>query len=113
VLATLSLNYAGIMHEKTLGREAASQLKLIQSALEALRVETNADSYTPCGPTADCNAKLRIILPGNGNWIYSVMAAGNGAGATYTATATRQGIALCTYTINQAQTDPVNNGCQP
>lgn len=63
---------------RAVDREAQTNLKLIQTAQEVRRLETN--NYVNCANNAACNAALRLDLPprraDGGNWDYSVDMAG-------------------------------------
>jgi len=69
------LSMAGVMgYRRTVlsarDREAQAMLRLIAHAEDVWRVETN--NYIACGSTDNCNATLRLNLPGTPIWNYSV-----------------------------------------
>ena len=92
-------------YQKTLngakGREAVSQLRLLQAAEKVEKLES--EKYLACSGYAACNTALGLDLPNDG-WFYGVdrVTAGNFRAR---AIMSMSG-GICTYTINATQTDP-------
>lgn len=105
ILAGLGMaSYTGVK-EKTLGKEAIANLKLIASAERIRRMETGG--YYISSNLQNINDNLKLSLS-DSNWAYSV----SGTAATFSATATR---GACIYTLTDSDADGEPNpdaGCQ-
>jgi len=74
ILATLGFSQYGAYKEKTLDREAQSNLLLILAGERIARLESNTSSYVgPANNNTDVNTFLRMLLPvTNPNWVYTI-----------------------------------------
>jgi len=74
ILATLGFTQYGGYKEKTLDREAQSNLLLILAGERIARLESNTSSYAgPANSNTDVNTLLRMLLPTtNPNWNYTI-----------------------------------------
>ena len=107
VLATLGfVNYTGV-RERSLGREASANLRLVAAAERIYRMETGS-FYIPTAAGAvdrmnQMNTILRLSLPtGTINWNYDITAATN---ATFTAQASRAN-GTCVWRVNEGNAEP-------
>ncbi len=83
------------------GRAAVANLRAIHAAEKVIELET--DAYAACGSAAACNTALRIDIPADTAYSYSV----NTGGGNFTARATRVAPGdNCTYTITNSDTKP-------
>jgi len=90
------------------GRNASTQLRLIQAAEKMEVLETSL--YVACAAFAACNIALKLELPDDG-WTYGVACVGDCA-VDFTATATDTGGSGCVYTIDKTLLDPASGaGC--
>jgi len=104
IIATFAIpGYLGV-RQRAEGRQASTQLRLIQTAEKVIFFEENA--YTACAGFAACNVALNLDLPNDG-WAYRVVCTG-GCGNNFTATAIQ---GACTYTMQRNTVDPAAAGC--
>jgi len=102
IIATFAIpGYLGV-RQRAEGRQASTQLRLIQTAEKVIFLEEEA--YMACAGFAACNVALDLDLPNDG-WAYNVVLIG---GPNFTATAAQGG---CTYTMNRNSVDPAAAGC--
>ena len=118
ILAAISVPIYSRGIERARGREARSQLMLLQAAVNVRQMEqrlafngANASLTYDCNNAATtCSTLYNLHLPTQA-WDYSVAVAGN----DFIAAADRQnpggggGWLTCRYTINSTQLDPGNN----
>jgi len=104
ILAGIGMaSYTGVK-EKTLGKEAIANLKLIASAEDLRRMETG--SYYISSNLQNINNNLKLSLSAT-NWVYAI----SGTAATFSATA-RRGACVYTLTDSDADDEPnPNAGC--
>jgi len=92
IIVTFAIpGYLGV-RQRAEGRQASTQLKLIQTTEKIRHLES--DNYVVCNGFAACNTALNLDLPDD-TWVYRVVCAG-GCDNNFTATAIKDG---CTYSI--------------
>ncbi|MBM3244215.1 MAG: type II secretion system protein [Candidatus Omnitrophica bacterium] len=113
VLAALALPNFGPFKEKTLEREAKSNLSLIRAAEKIYRME-NAFYYpsttaSPISTTGTINNDLKLAIPGaNPYWQYKIESTGPG---NFSAKARRVSTPANVWCITDAVDDPYSGGC--
>jgi prepilin-type N-terminal cleavage/methylation domain-containing protein len=97
--------------QDALSREAIASLKLMAAAQKVYKMESNNNRYVACANAALCNTALSLDLHPS-NWLYAVSV--NAGTGVATLTATRVGLAACTYTLTSSNfnAEPVKSaGC--
>lgn len=103
VLSTIGLSHYGAMKERTLDKEAAANLKLMQAAEKVYHLETGT-YYTSTDTTA-INQELKLSLPVTSpDWQYRAMAGG-------CVEAVRSSSDGRSWNLPISQEEPVNGSC--
>jgi prepilin-type N-terminal cleavage/methylation domain-containing protein len=118
ILAGISIPNFYKAKERSLGREAISNLKLIAAAERIYRMESPNNSYCACkclctgtganccdNPAEGCNYFLKLMLS-PANWTYEVTTTG---APSFSAPANRIG-GTCQYTLTDTDADGEPNG---
>lgn len=129
ILAGMALPNYMRTKERSLGKEAIANLKLIGAAERIYRMETANQTYTACScntngsganqcenPTTGCNTLLRLSLVSRpDSWAYRVdNVSGSGSTAAFRAVADRQGsggLLDCSYTYTNNDDEPIGSSC--
>lgn len=116
ILVILGLSQYGPARERTMGKEARANLKLIYAAEKIYRLEMgffypySATGATE-GDTDDINQFLKLSLTEK-NWDYEIV--GGAEGINYTASSDKVGGSPCQYTITGFDEEPAaGGGCPP
>ncbi len=120
ILVLLALSRYGSIKEDTFNKEARANLKLIMAAEKIYRMDTQYYSYYDSGsvqPAAvnNVNTYLRLLLSNASNraWDYITKADNGVSPATCCVQATRNGTGARTWSMNNSQDEPVENGACP
>lgn len=114
ILAVVGNTQFSASRERALGKEAQSNLKLIQTAERIYKLEQGSywPTVTPEWDLSDINSALKLFLNDN-NWAYGIVSAGANS---FTARARRQGSGGyldCEYDITESGSEPSHNSDCP